>query len=107
MGTIYSQRKKDLYPGSRRGRHFQLCRIADVPGNGERCKAGEGWEDVKVALPVVRGLHGSRAEGTTRRFKVDERGAIILQQKVSRSQLEVGSRRGSPGEARRRGHSRA
>jgi hypothetical protein len=25
---------------------------------------------VKVALPVVRGLHGSRTEGTTRRFKV-------------------------------------
>jgi len=27
---------------------------------------------VKVALPVVRGLHGSRAEGTTRRFKVGD-----------------------------------
>jgi hypothetical protein len=27
---------------------------------------------VKVALPVVRGLHGSRTEGTTRRFKVGD-----------------------------------
>jgi hypothetical protein len=27
---------------------------------------------VKVALPVVRGLHGSRIEGTTRRFKVGD-----------------------------------
>ena len=27
---------------------------------------------MKVALPVVRGLHGSRAEGTTRRFKVGD-----------------------------------
>ena len=25
---------------------------------------------MKVALPVVRGLHGSRTEGATRRFKV-------------------------------------
>jgi hypothetical protein len=27
---------------------------------------------VKVALPVVRGLHGSRTDGTTRRFKVGD-----------------------------------
>jgi hypothetical protein len=27
---------------------------------------------VKVALPVVRGLHGSRTEGTIRRFKVGD-----------------------------------
>ncbi len=27
---------------------------------------------MKVALPVVRGLHGSRTEGTTRRFKVGD-----------------------------------
>ena len=27
---------------------------------------------MKVALPVVRGLHGSRAEGTPRRFKVGD-----------------------------------
>ena len=27
---------------------------------------------MKVAWPVVRGLHGSRAEGTTRRFKVGD-----------------------------------
>ena len=27
---------------------------------------------MKVALPVVRGLHGSRIEGTTRRFKVGD-----------------------------------
>jgi hypothetical protein len=27
---------------------------------------------VKVALPVVRGLHGSRTEGATRRFKVGD-----------------------------------
>src|SRR5258707_3251529 len=72
MDTIYSQRKKHVYPGSRRGRHFQLCRIAGLPRNGERCEAGGGWEDVKVALPVVRGLHGSRTEGTTRRFKVGD-----------------------------------
>src|SRR5258706_12191341 len=72
MDTIYSQRKKHVYPGSRHGRHFQLCRIAGLPRNGERCNAGGGWEDVKVALPVVRGLHGSRTEGTTRRFKVGD-----------------------------------
>jgi hypothetical protein len=27
---------------------------------------------VKVALPVVRGLHGSRTEGNTRRFKAGD-----------------------------------
>ena len=46
--------------------------LQGLPRNGERCEAGGGWEDVKVALPVVRGLHGSRTEGTTRRFKVGD-----------------------------------
>ena len=30
----------------------------------ERDVKGGRWEDVKVALPVVRGLHGSRTERT-------------------------------------------
>src|SRR5260370_37244735 len=64
MGTIYSQRKNRVQPGKRRGRHFQLCRIADLPRNGERCEYGGRWEDVKVALPGVRGLHGSRTART-------------------------------------------
>src|ERR1700688_3326948 len=68
MGTICSQRKNPVPPGKRRGRPFQLCRIAGLPRNGERCEEGGRWEDVKVALPVVRGLHGARTEGTTRRF---------------------------------------
>src|SRR6476660_9446316 len=59
MGTICSQRKNPVQPGKRRGRHFQLCRIAGLPRNGERCEEGGRWVDVKVALPVVLGLHGS------------------------------------------------
>jgi hypothetical protein len=54
---------------------------------------------VKVALPVVRGLHGSRTEGTIRRFKVGDfktefNGLGVLRTDI-RMLIGVGSRRRS------------
>ena len=73
LQTEWTQFAPSAKPSAkRRGRHFQLCRIAGLPRNGERCEEAGRWEDVKVALPVVRGLHGSRTEGTTLRFKVGD-----------------------------------
>src|SRR6478736_9025853 len=44
MDTIYFQRKKAVLRGSQHRQHPQLCRIADVPRNGEGCENGAGWK---------------------------------------------------------------
>ena len=53
---------------------------------------------MKVALPVVRGLHGSRAEGTPRRFKVGDFKTEFHGLGVLRTDIRTvpGRRRGDP-----------
>ena len=67
---------------------------------------------MKVALPVVRGLHGSRTEGTTRRFKAGDfktefNGLGVLRTDIRtvpgrRRGDRIGERMSAPGSAPRR-----
>ena len=48
LDTIYSQRKKAVLRGNQHRQHPQLCRIADVPRNGEGCE-----ESAEVTFAAV------------------------------------------------------